>query len=220
VAVQSDIFAIPQAILDFLAALGAEDVVTFSEEATANQGHGALLAVEAVVVPLALLERNVLAASEAADGGGAGGALLGVKVAEAVETIRKVISRGKPLARQLLLAASAKEAVLVPRLLTVGHSTSGDGLLAVHTLHCKLLLVAGHAEIMAFLRDEALRANGLLASLAGEAGLMPAVTLVLHLPGAWHDGFLAVMALGGIFIGVTLGAQKLLILGGERLVHQ
>lgn len=63
-----------------------------------------------------------------ANGGGAGGTLLGIQVAEAVETIGKVISRGEPLARQLLLAASAQEAVLVPGLVMIGHPASGDGL--------------------------------------------------------------------------------------------
>lgn len=58
-------------------------------------------------MPLALLKGNVLAAPKAANGGGAGSTLLGVKVAEAVQTIGKIISGGKPLARQLLLAASA-----------------------------------------------------------------------------------------------------------------
>lgn len=60
-------------------------------------------------------------------------------------------------------------------------------LLAVHTLHGKLLLIAGHTEVAVVLRDEALGANGLLASLAGEAGLVPAVPLVLHLPGAFRE---------------------------------
>lgn len=36
----------------------------------------------------------------------------------------------------------------------------------------------------------------------------------------WHDGFLALVALGGILVGVALSAQELLILGGEGLVHQ
>lgn len=36
----------------------------------------------------------------------------------------------------------------------------------------------------------------------------------------WHDGFLALMALGGIFIGVALCAEELFILGGEGFVHQ
>ncbi|KAA8587987.1 hypothetical protein FQN60_001181 [Etheostoma spectabile] len=146
--------------LDVLAALWAQDIITFSEEATANQGHRALLTVEAVVVPLALLkgngdqyiDKNVITT----DGGGAGGTLLGIKIAEAVETIGKVISRGKPLARQLLLAAGAQEAVLMPGLVTV-----------VYTLHGKLLLIAGHTEVVVVLGDEALGANGLLASLAG-----------------------------------------------------
>lgn len=42
--------------LDVLAALWAQDVVAFGQKATADQGHGALLAVEAVIVPLALLK--------------------------------------------------------------------------------------------------------------------------------------------------------------------
>lgn len=56
----------------------------------------------------------------------------------------------------------------------------------MHTLHCKLLLIAGHAEVAAFLGYEALGADGLLAPLAGETGLMPAIPLVLHLPGAFR----------------------------------
>lgn len=35
-----------------------------------------------------------------------------------------------------------------------------------------------------------------------------------------HYGFLALVALGGIFIGVALGTEELLVLGGEGLVHQ
>lgn len=56
----------------------------------------------------------------------------------------------------------------------------------MHTLHSKLLLIAGHTEVIALLRDEALGADGLLAPLAGETGLVPAIPLVLHLPGAFR----------------------------------
>ncbi len=35
----------------------------------------------------------------------------------------------------------------------------------------------------------------------------------------WHDGFLALVALGGVLIGVALSAEELFILGGEGLVH-
>lgn len=47
-----------------LATLGTQDVITLSQEAAANQRDGALLAIEAVVMPLALLKGNVLAASK------------------------------------------------------------------------------------------------------------------------------------------------------------
>ena len=36
----------------------------------------------------------------------------------------------------------------------------------------------------------------------------------------WHDGLLAVETFGGVLVGVALGAQELLIFGGEGLVHQ
>ena len=35
-----------------------------------------------------------------------------------------------------------------------------------------------------------------------------------------HDGLLALMALGGVLIGVALCAEQLVIFGGEGLVHQ
>lgn len=50
--------------LHVLATLRAQDIVTFSQEAATDQRDGALLTVEAVIVPLALLKGNVLAASE------------------------------------------------------------------------------------------------------------------------------------------------------------
>lgn len=206
-------------ILDVFSTLRAQDVIAFSEEATSNQGNGALLAVEAIIVPLAFLKRNILASTQTTDGCSAGGTLLGIKVAKAVETIGKVISRCESLSRQLLLAAGAQETVLMPGLLTVSHTSSGDCLLAVDALHGKLLLITGHTVVKGVLRDKTLGANWLLASLAGEASLMPAISFVLHLSGARHDGFLALMTLGGILIGVALSAEQLLIFGGEGLVH-
>lgn len=205
---------------DVFATLRTQDVIALGQEATAHQRHRALLAVEAIVVPLALFKGDVLATSKTTDRGGAGGALLGIQVAKAVETVGEVIAGGEALAGELLLAAGAQEAVFMPGLVAVRHPTGGDGLLAVHTLHGELLLIAGHAVVEVVLGDEALGTNGLLATLAGEAGLMPAVALVFHLPGARHDGLLALVALGGVLVGVALSTQELLILGGEGLVHQ
>lgn len=66
------------------------------------------------------------------NGRSAGGALLGIQVTEAVEAVGKVITRREALARELLLAAGAQEAVLVPRLVMVGHASSGDRLEREH----------------------------------------------------------------------------------------
>lgn len=46
---------------DVLAAVGAQDVVFARQETPTNQRHAAPFAVEAIVVPLALLERDVFA---------------------------------------------------------------------------------------------------------------------------------------------------------------
>lgn len=58
-------------------------------------------------------------------------------------------------------------------------------LLAVDALLSKLLLVARQAEVVALLLHKVAGADGLLAAVAGEAVLVPAVALVLHLFRAW-----------------------------------
>lgn len=120
------------------------------EEAPAHQGRAAAFAGEAVVVPLALLKRDVLAAAQTwgqsrgrvsqgpavrgaqldltADGAAAGNALLGKQLAEAAEAVDKVVPGREALAGQLGLAAGADEALLVPGLLPVVHASCGDGL--------------------------------------------------------------------------------------------
>lgn len=49
---------------EIFAAVGTEDVLLGRQEPSADQGHTATLTVEAFVVPLALLKRDVLAAAE------------------------------------------------------------------------------------------------------------------------------------------------------------
>lgn len=205
---------------DVLPTVGAEDVVSLREEAASHQGQGALLTVKAVVVPLTFLEGDVLRATEPTDGVGAPGTLLGVQVAEAGQAVGKLIPGCEALPGQLLLAGSAHETLLVPGLLPVSDTSCGDGLFALHALQGVLLLIAGHTEVLVLLGYEALGSNGLLAALAGEAGLMPAAALVFHLAGTWHDGLLAFLALGRVLVGIAVGAQQLLLLGGEGLVHQ
>lgn len=108
----------------------------------------------------------------------------------------------------------------MPRFVLVRHSSGGDGLLTGAALVGKLLLEARHTEVAGVFGDERLGSYWLLASVAQEAGLMPAVALVLHFAGAWHDGLLAGGALGGVIIGVTLGAQQEVVFSREGLLHQ
>lgn len=108
----------------------------------------------------------------------------------------------------------------MPGLVLVGHSSCCDGLLTSTALVSKLLLEAGHTEVASVFWDEGLGSYWLLAAVAQEAGLMPAVPLVFHFAGTWHDGFLACGALGGIIVGVTFGAEQQVVLGGKGLFHK
>jgi hypothetical protein len=181
---------------DVFPTVGAQDVVPLCEEASPNQGEGALLAVKAVIVPLSFLKGDVLCASQSANRVGTPRTLLGIQLAEAGQAIGKLIPCCEALPRQLLLAGCAYKALLMPGLLPVSDTSCGDGLFALNTLQGILLLIAGHAEILIVFWDETLGSNRLLAAVADEAGLVPAASLVLHLAGSWHDGLLAFLALG------------------------
>lgn len=63
-----------------------------------------------------------------ADGVGAPSTLLGIKVAEAVQAVGKLVPGCEALPRQWLPAGCAHKALLVPGLLPVGDPSSGDGL--------------------------------------------------------------------------------------------
>lgn len=171
-------------------------------------------------MPLTLLKGDVLGSSQAGDGFGAAHTLLGVQVAEAVQAVGVVLSGGEALAGQLFPAADAQETLAVPWLLLVRHPSCGDGLLTGAALIGELLFEACHTEVARVFGDEGLGADWLLAAVAQEAGLMPAVALIFHFTGAWHDGLLAGGALGGVVVGVTLSAQQQLVFGSKGFLHQ
>lgn len=62
------------------------------------------------------------------DGLCAGAALLGVEVPKALDAVGVVVLGGELLASQGSLAACADEALLVPWLIPVSHSSLGEGL--------------------------------------------------------------------------------------------
>lgn len=105
-------------------------------------------------MPLAVLEGNVLPSSETCDGLGAGLALLGVQAAEALEAVGAFVSGGEVLSGQLRLTARAHETLLMPRLVPVGHPSFSQGLFTACAARGELVLVAGDAVVLVFVRDE------------------------------------------------------------------
>lgn len=171
-------------------------------------------------MPLPFFKGDVLGSSKSTDWVCAPSTLLGVEVAEAAQAICRLIPGGKTLSRQLLLASSTNEAFLVPWLLLVSDTSCRDSLLALDALHGKLLFIAGYTKVLIVLRNETLCPNRLLAAVADEARLMPAVALVFHLPSTWHNSFLALITFGRVFIGVAIGTKEMFLFRSKRFVHQ
>lgn len=115
---------------------------------------------------------------------------------------------------------SAGEALPVPGIVPVGHSTLGDHLAALDALGSELLLVALGAVDVVLLGDEALGADGVLAGAADEALLVPLAGLVLHLLHARLEHISTAIAPGGELSVVAGPAVDPVRLGPELLVHQ
>lgn len=171
-------------------------------------------------MPLTFLIWDVLGSSKTDDRIGAASTFLGVEVTEAIHTVSKFIAWGESLSSQWLLASSTKKTFLVPGLIMVGDPSCGNRLLALNTLHGKLLFITRYTIVLVILGNEALCAHWLLAAVTDETSLMPAVTLMFHLTSTWNYRLLTFLTLGGIFICITFCTEQLLILGGERLIHQ
>lgn len=171
-------------------------------------------------MPLTFFKGDIFSSTKPANRVGASSTFLSIEIAEAVKAVSKFIPGCKALPGQLLLASSAYEALLMPRLLSVSHSSCSNGLLALYALHSKLLLITGYTEVLIVFRDEALCSDWLLAPQADEAGLMPAAALIFHFPSPWHDRLLAFNAFRGVLIGVAFSAEQMLLLCSKGLVHQ
>lgn len=206
--------------LDVLTALGADDVLAAREEAATDEGHAALVAAEAIAVPVALVKRDEFGASQSSDGFGAPAALLGKEFSETVGAVGTFFARGELLAGQDAAAVGAGEAVAVEGCALVGDATLVNHSVALSTTLGELLLVAGHADELVVTWDEPLVSDWLPAGEADEALLVPLLAAELVLLHARLEHVAAAIAAGGEVVVVAVGAVELLILGGERLVHQ
>lgn len=67
----------------------------------------------------------------------------------------------------------------------------------------KLLLKTGHTIIAILFGNQWFSSYWLSAVLTHKAGFVPVVSLKFHFAGTWHDGPLAVEALGGALIRIA-----------------
>lgn len=201
-------------------AVRAQNVVSVGKETLADERDRALLAVEMLIMPMAVFKGNVLRSSKTGDGLGALEALFGEKLSEAVCAVGLFLLGGEALSRQRLLTVSAREAVAVVRIVLVRHTTRRNHFFALGALGREELLIASDAVVVFVFRDEALRPQSLLAVVASEAILVPLLAFVLHLLGAWSEDFVASVASGGEFVGVAVAAVDLLLFAAERLVDE
>jgi len=177
-----------------LSAVGAQNIIAVGQKALSDERDRAFLAIEMLVVPMTILEGDVLGASKSGDGFVALEALFGEEFSEAVGAVRLFLLGGKSLSGQRLLAVTASEAVPMVGIILVRHTASGNHLLALGALGGKELLIASDAIVMIVLGDEALRSQGFLAVVAREAILVPLLPLVFHLLGAWSEDLAAAVA--------------------------
>jgi len=171
-------------------------------------------------VPVAVLERYEASAANTSDGFAARGAPLGEEFAEALGTVRLLVARGEALPGQRSVAVGAGEALAVPRLVLVCHTSAGDDLIALDAASGELLFVASGAVDLLLARNEALGADGGLAHAASEARLVPLSRLVLHLLGSSFEDLATAVATRGELLVVAVAAEDLVQLGTELLVDQ
>jgi len=177
-----------------LGAFRADDVLLVGDEAAAYQTGAALGAEEAVVVPMAVLERDKLGATDSSDGLVACEAPLGKQLAEAFSAIRLLVAGGEALAGQALGAVGAGEALPMPGLVLIGDASASDHLVALDATSSELLLVTLGTVYLLFPRNEALGADGILAHATAEALFVPLSGLVLHLLRTCSEDFVAPIA--------------------------
>jgi len=172
------------------------------------------------VVPMTIFKRNILGASESGDWFCALEALFGEEFAKAIGAVRLFLFGSESLSCQRLFAVTASEAVAMVRIVLVRHTTRRNHLFAFGALGGEELLVASDAVVVVILGDEALRSQGLLAVVAGEAVLVPLLPFVLHLLGAWFEDLTAAVASRSELVSVTITAVNLIFFAAKRFVHQ
>jgi hypothetical protein len=171
-------------------------------------------------VPVPLLERDELGATNASNGLGAAAAAFGKQFPVAVSTVGLLVLGCELLTCQQFIAVGTGEAFTVPRCVLVADSTFVDHITTLGAALGILALVAGHTYDSLVPGDEALVADGLVAFRADEALVMPLFALVLELLHPASERLTTSVTPGREIVVMAVGAVDLVVLGGERLVYQ
>lgn len=128
------------------AAVGTQDLGAIRQEAPADERGGASIADETLAVPMTVIKRYELCATETSDGSDAATAFLGEEVSKAFSAERFLVLGGELLSSQHLVAVRASEAFAVPWCVLVSNAAFVDDAVALETALRVLLLVAGHTD--------------------------------------------------------------------------
>lgn len=209
-----------------MAAALAQNLVSIWYKALAHQGGGAAGTGKAAVVPVSVFEGHILAstcplaAAPTCDGTLAAAALGCKEFSKAGHTVGIIVPRCELLPRKGCLAPSADQALSMPGLIAICHSTLGQRLAAAGTPRSKFVLIARHAVVSTLVRHEGAGAQGLLTATAQKAVFMPRLASILQLPGPGHDSLPTGRTLGREGCAVALITEKLTVLTGEGLISQ
>lgn len=203
-----------------LGALGTDDVLLVGDETAPDQRRFAHGTDEAIVVPVAILERDEARTTNASDGLGTGGASLREQFTETFGTVRFLVAAGKALTGKRYLAVRTGEALTVPRFVLVRYTAARDDLLAFDASGGVLFLVAAGTVNFLLARNERFRADCGFAHAAAETLLVPLSGFVLHLLRACTEDFTATIATGRKLGIVTVATVDLVRLRAKLFVHQ
>lgn len=202
------------------AAFWAQDVRTSDKKTASNQRTVALVAGEAVRVPMTIIERNELSCTKTCNRPNAATALLGKILSKAFRTERLLFTAGELLSSQHAIASDAGKALTMPRCVLVGNSTFINHPIALDASLGILLFITGHANHLLITWDESLGSDWLATDLAGEALLMKLLSFELVLLHSSSKYVVASIASDSKVVVMAVGAVGLVILKGERPIHK
>jgi hypothetical protein len=202
------------------AAIWTDDVLAAHKETPAYHASFAFVTVEAGAMPVFFLKRNELGSTDTSYWLRAAETPFSELFPVAFSTVRQLILGRELLSSKFFLTARAGEAFPVP-----GHPVVADPALVNHLLALAaalgvLALVARHTNRLVIAGDEAGGSNGLTTLNADKAfivPLLPPVLKFLHSSSKWLT---TLVAPDGETVIITVGAVDVLVLRGERLVHQ